>query len=115
MRQRLTSCQALVIESNHEVEMLKNGSYPPYLKQRIRSNQGHLDNDEAAAFMKELLHDSLSHVVLAHLSQENNDPGIAYQVMHAALDNVLANQDMKLRISVAEQDRAGELVEISAG
>jgi phosphoribosyl 1,2-cyclic phosphodiesterase len=115
MRQRLTSCQALVIESNHDVEMLKSGSYPPYLKQRIRSNQGHLDNEEAAAFMKDLLHDSLSHVVLAHLSQENNDPGIAYQVMHAALSSGLANQDENLRISVAEQGRAGELVEISTG
>ena len=115
MRQRLTSCQGLVIESNHDMEMLKNGSYPPYLKQRIRSNQGHLDNEEAASFMRELAHDGLVHVVLAHLSQENNDPGIAYQVMHAALDNVLADQDIKLRISVAQQDSAGELVEISKG
>jgi hypothetical protein len=65
--------------------------------------------------MKDLLHDSLAHVVLAHLSQENNDPGIAYQVMHAALSSGLANQDENLRISVAEQGRAGELVEISTG
>lgn len=115
MRQRLTSCQALVIESNHDVEMLKNGSYPPYLKQRIRSNQGHLDNEEAAAFIKDLLHDSLAHIVLAHLSEENNDPEIAYQVMQAALDSALDSQEIKLRISVAEQDRAGELVEFSRG
>jgi phosphoribosyl 1,2-cyclic phosphodiesterase len=115
MRQRLTSCQALVIESNHDVEMLKNGSYPPYLKQRIRSNQGHLDNEEAAAFIKDLLHDSLAHIVLAHLSEENNDPEIAYQVMQAALDSALDSQEIKLRISVAEQDRASELVEFSRG
>lgn len=112
MRQRLKSCQALVIESNHDVEMLKNGSYPPYLKQRIRSNQGHLDNEEAAAFMKDLLHDSLAHIVLAHLSEENNDPEIAYQVMHGALDSALDSREIKLRISVALQDRVGELVEI---
>ncbi len=111
MKQRLSACHALVIESNHDAEMLKKGSYPPYLKQRIRSSQGHLENEEAAAFMKDLLHDGLEHVVLAHLSEENNDPGIAYQVMKTALGRDLDKLDANLRISVAAQHRAGELIE----
>ena len=115
MKQRLSACQALVIESNHDAEMLKNGSYPPYLKQRIRSSQGHLENGEAAAFMKDLLHNGLEHVVLAHLSEENNDPEIAYQVMAAALGRDLDKLDANVRISVAEQYRAGELIELCVG
>ena len=115
MKQRLSACHALVIESNHDAEMLKNGSYPPYLKQRIRSSQGHLENGEAAAFMKDLLHNGLEHVVLAHLSEENNDPEIAYQVMTAALGRDLDKLDANLRISVAEQYRAGELIELCVG
>ncbi len=111
MKQRLSACHALVIESNHDAEMLKKGSYPPYLKQRIRSSQGHLENEEAAAFMKDLLHDGLEHVVLAHLSEENNDPGIAYQVMKTALGRDMDKLDANLRISVAAQHRAGELIE----
>jgi phosphoribosyl 1,2-cyclic phosphodiesterase len=115
MKHRLSACQALVIESNHDAEMLKNGSYPPYLKQRIRSSQGHLENREAAAFMKDLLHNGLEHVVLAHLSEENNDPEIAYQVMTAALGRDLDKLDANVRISVAEQYRAGELIELCVG
>jgi phosphoribosyl 1,2-cyclic phosphodiesterase len=62
--------------------MLQNGTYPPYLKQRIRSNQGHLDNVEAATFLQELAHEKLQHVVLAHLSEENNcgKPGMCWRV-----------------------------------
>ena len=111
MKQRLSGCQALVIESNHDAEMLKNGTYPPYLKQRIRSSQGHLENEEAAGFLKDLLHAGLEQVVLAHLSEENNDPQIVYQVMKTAL----RRGDSGLQISVAEQYRAGELITLCAG
>jgi phosphoribosyl 1,2-cyclic phosphodiesterase len=93
--------------------MLKNGSYPPYLKQRIRSSQGHLDNEEAAAFMKELLHENLEHVVLAHLSEENNNPKIAYQAMQTALGNGCGKTEKEVLISVAEQNRPGTLFELS--
>ena len=115
MKQRLSACHALVIESNHDAAMLKNGSYPPYLKQRIRSSQGHLENEEAAALLKELLHDGLQQVVLAHLSEENNDPQIAYQVMTAALGCDPDRRDMNVQISVAEQYRTGELIELCGG
>jgi phosphoribosyl 1,2-cyclic phosphodiesterase len=114
MRHRLTSCQALVLESNHDIAMLQNGSYPPYLKQRIRSSHGHLDNVESAAFLRELLHEELQHVVLAHLSEENNHPEIA---LHGALNALQGKhhhcRETSVRISVASQGCAGELVCLS--
>lgn len=113
MLHRLASCQALIIESNHDIEMLQNGTYPPYLKQRIRSGQGHLDNMEAATFLQELAHEKLQHVVLAHLSEENNHPEIA---LHAALKALHGNSHCKetpIRISVAGQAYVGELISLS--
>ena len=113
IRHRLASCKGLVLESNHDVEMLQNGTYPPYLKQRIRSSQGHLDNEVAASFLKELLHEKLEHVVLAHLSEENNDPKIAYHAAIAVLGKSSKCKEMNLRISVADQYCAGELICLS--
>lgn len=113
IRHRLTSCQGLVLESNHDIEMLQNGTYPPYLKQRIRSSQGHLDNGVASSFLKELLHEKLEHVVLAHLSEENNDPEIAYNAAMAALGHNSSCGEMDLRISVAKQHCVGELICLS--
>jgi len=110
IRHRLASCQAIVLESNHDIEMLQNGSYPPYLKQRIRSNQGHLDNKAAALFLKDLLHEKLQHVVLAHLSEENNDPAIVYRTARGAVNGNSPCRETDLKISVADQYCAGELV-----
>ena len=112
MLHRLASCQALILESNHDIEMLQNGTYPPYLKQRIRSSQGHLDNTEAATFLQDLVHDNLQHVVLAHLSEENNHPEIA---LHAAVEALHGNpqcRETAIRISVASQENVGEFVSL---
>jgi len=113
MLHRLASCQALVLESNHDIAMLQNGTYPPYLKQRIRSSQGHLDNVEAATFLQELAHEKLEHVVLAHLSEENNHPEIAFHAAVEALHNNPHCKETAIRISVASQGCVGELVSLS--
>jgi len=113
MQHRLASCQALILESNHDIEMLQTGTYPLYLKQRIRSGQGHLDNVQAATFLQELLHDKLQHVVLAHLSEENNHPEIALDAAVAALRNNPHCRETAIRISVASQTCVGELVSLS--
>jgi phosphoribosyl 1,2-cyclic phosphodiesterase len=113
MLHRLASCQALVLESNHDIEMLQNGSYPPYLKQRIRSSQGHLDNAQSATFLRDLAHEKLQHVVLAHLSEENNHPEIALHAAAEALHNSPYCRDTAVRISVASQGCVGELVCLS--
>lgn len=113
MQHRLASCQALVLESNHDIGMLQNGTYPPYLKQRIRSSHGHLDNLSAASFLRELVHETLQHVVLAHLSEENNHPEIAYHAAMEALNGSPPGMEIGMRISVASQGCVGEFVSLS--
>ncbi len=84
---RLTGCDALVLEFNHDPEMLKNGSYPFPLQQRVRSSQGHLSNNDAATFLQSLVHENLQCVVLAHLSEMNNRPEIARKAAEAVLSS----------------------------
>jgi phosphoribosyl 1,2-cyclic phosphodiesterase len=67
----------LVIESNHDVEMLKEGPYDARLKARILSRVGHLSNDACAGLLKRAISPRLKHIVLAHLSEQNNEPALA--------------------------------------
>lgn len=75
----------LVIESNHDGDMLRNGPYPAMLKRRIAGREGHLSNRAAGAAAAECAHGGMSHVVLAHLSETNNTPRVATESMRAAL------------------------------
>ncbi len=81
----LSGCDALVLECNHDVEMLRASSYPQKLRNRIGGRFGHLDNDAAAELLRSLDNAKLRHLVAAHLSQENNRP----QLAQAALSQVL--------------------------
>jgi phosphoribosyl 1,2-cyclic phosphodiesterase len=81
----LSGCDALVLECNHDVEMLANGDYPYPLKQRIAGKQGHLDNDTAAALLARLDNSRLKHLFAAHLSQHNNRPDLARAALAGAL------------------------------
>jgi phosphoribosyl 1,2-cyclic phosphodiesterase len=67
----------VILEANYDFEMLNNGSYPSYLKQRILSNTGHLGNQEAGIFLSENWHPELKHIYLCHLSNDNNHPELA--------------------------------------
>jgi phosphoribosyl 1,2-cyclic phosphodiesterase len=67
----------LALESNHDIEMLRGGPYPAALKNRILSRVGHLSNDGCAKLLSKVISPNLRHVVLAHLSQKNNDPALA--------------------------------------
>jgi phosphoribosyl 1,2-cyclic phosphodiesterase len=96
VQEKLRGCRSLVLEFNHDEEMLLNGPYPWHLKQRIRSRHGHLSNVDSASLLDELLHESLEGLLLAHLSEVNNHPGIAER---AAVD-LLANRNV-CRPSVA--------------
>ncbi|NLV25380.1 MAG: MBL fold metallo-hydrolase [Deltaproteobacteria bacterium] len=75
--ERLKGCRVLVLESNHDEEMLRDGPYPWFLKQRIRSRHGHLSNETSSRLLEFLLWERLEAVFLAHLSQENNTPDLA--------------------------------------
>ena len=78
----------LVVESNHDEQMLAEGPYPWILKRRIGSQLGHLSNKQAAAFLAQCAHKGLRSVVLAHLSETNNTPDIAVLAATAALGKV---------------------------
>lgn len=75
----------VLLESNHDVDMLLNGPYPPELKMRIRSSVGHLSNDDCALTCSHLLEMGTKHIILAHLSQDNNTPDLAYSTTEEAL------------------------------
>jgi phosphoribosyl 1,2-cyclic phosphodiesterase len=87
VRAALLGCHALVLEANHDEALLWNGPYPWSVKQRIASSHGHLANRASAELARELLHDGLVTVVLAHLSEHCNDPELARDVVGAALED----------------------------
>lgn len=92
VKKALAFADALVLEANHDVEMLKQGSYPWFLKKRIMSNRGHLANTDAGWTLARLPRKSHCHVFLAHLSQENNRPDLAEDTVA----NILAEQGCQL-------------------
>jgi phosphoribosyl 1,2-cyclic phosphodiesterase len=77
VKRRLAGCDMLILESNYDEDMLLEGPYPWFLKQRIRSRRGHLSNEASSQVLTELLHPGLQRVVLAHLSEVNNCPEAA--------------------------------------
>jgi len=81
----LSGVDALALECNHDLDMLRTSAYPPSLQERISGRLGHLDNGAAAGLLASLDCSSLQHVVAVHLSQKNNTPGLA----RAALARVL--------------------------
>lgn len=85
IQEMLTGCDALVLECNHDPEMLAAGSYPEKLKRRIASRLGHLDNSAAASLLASLNTTRLKHIVAAHLSQTNNTPLLAGAALARAL------------------------------
>lgn len=85
VRNHLRGCTVLVMESNHDVEMLRSGSYPWSVKQRVMSRVGHLSNDTLAEFFSSDYDGVAEYVVLAHLSEQNNHPEIARAAAERAL------------------------------
>lgn len=81
----LPGVETLVLESNHDVDMLRSGPYPYYLKQRILGGQGHLSNEAAAEFAARMAAEGTRQIVLAHLSEENNTPLRAEETVARAL------------------------------
>ncbi len=93
----------VLIESNHDVDMLINGSYPAYLKKRIISNKGHLSNIACAMAINELAESGTRHFVLSHLSENNNLPELAYWTNADYLRRKGAKVGEDVKLYVAEQ------------
>jgi phosphoribosyl 1,2-cyclic phosphodiesterase len=104
VRDGLCGCEAVVLESNHDVEMLMDGPYPYDLKLRIRSNRGHLSNADSASLAAYLAEHGTRAFLLAHLSEENNDPVLALDEATSAIS------DPSVSVSVAAPDRPTALV-----
>src|ERR1017187_4683967 len=85
VRDHLRGCSVLVMESNHDVEMLRSGPYPWSVKQRVMSRVGHLSNDALAEFFSSDYDGGAEYVILAHLSEQNNHPEIARAAAEQAL------------------------------
>jgi phosphoribosyl 1,2-cyclic phosphodiesterase len=85
--ERLRGCDGIVMESNHDVQMLKVGPYPWALKQRVMSRRGHLSNDSVAQYLGNDFDGKARHVILAHLSKKNNLPEIALLSAQRALES----------------------------
>jgi phosphoribosyl 1,2-cyclic phosphodiesterase len=99
----------VLLESNHDVEMLKIGGYPWYLKQRILGKNGHLSNDAAGEFISSLVDNGTKKILLGHLSRENNFPELAYETVK----NILCKNklfDQELFLEVAMRDRVGKVI-----
>ena len=109
----LSGLNALLLESNHDVNMLQVGAYPYYLKQRILSDRGHLSNENAGKLLCEVLHDDLEVVLLGHLSQENNYEALAFETVCAEItmgDNPYKARDFEIK--VARRDTISGLVDL---
>ena len=103
VKQHLKGCSLLILEANHDLEMLTNGTYPWYLKQRIKSRTGHLSNVDAKNLLFDVAHNQLKHVILAHLSEENNLPEKATRVVGEAITQYNIN------LFSARQDRPSDI------
>jgi len=101
VREHLLGAEFVVIESNHDKEMLRNGPYPAYLKRRILAGTGHLSNGECAAFLPELAQAGTKRFLLAHLSRENNTPTLAREAALSSLCGAGLSQGTDFWLGVA--------------
>ena len=104
IEEALTGCDAVILESNHDYDMLMTGPYPYDLKKRIASRRGHLSNPDSAALAARLCSKGTKKLMLAHLSQENNAPDLAYD------ECVSAVGDANVRIFVAHPEIPVEML-----
>lgn len=86
VKEHIRGCDALVVEANHDLEMLRHGPYPWFIKQRVMSRLGHLSNDALAEFLEHDFDGAAQTLVLAHLSENNNSPEVARLSAEQALD-----------------------------
>jgi phosphoribosyl 1,2-cyclic phosphodiesterase len=101
----------VLLESNHDVDMLRNGPYPPHLKKRILSGKGHLSNDGAAEAATTLAQAGVKGILLGHISRDNNSEDKAFTVTAAALKKIGASPK-DVFLSLAYRDRHGPYIRI---
>jgi phosphoribosyl 1,2-cyclic phosphodiesterase len=106
VREHLRGCGLVILESNHDPEMLMEGPYPWFLKQRIRGRTGHLSNPDSGRLLSEIAHPGLQQVILAHLSEANNTPDKAL----AEAGRALADSDTQ--VTAASQSEPSSIINL---
>lgn len=110
VKNAITGSDVLLLESNHDIEMLKKGPYPPALKVRILSDSGHISNNTCAAQLPELLKKGTKKFILGHLSQHNNTPILAKSTATAAMIDIGAIEGKDYILTVAKPTNNGVTV-----
>lgn len=110
VRNAVIGCDTILLESNHDIEMLKKGLYPPQLKMRIMSETGHLSNNACSAELANLLKNGAKRFILGHLSRENNLPLLAKSCAEAALMDIGAKNGKDYILTVAAPSGNGVTV-----
>ena len=109
----LKGTDAVLLEANHDINMVQVGPYPYYLKQRILSDRGHLSNENCGSLLSRILHDDMKQIILGHLSHENNLPELAYETVRVEItlgDNPYKADDFP--IMVAKRGEASKLINL---
>ena len=112
LQDRLKNANMYLIESNHDVSMLRMGSYSWSLKQRILSDVGHLSNEDSASVMQHMLGNDTRHIYLGHRSQENNLKPLAHQVMQDALEDIGIGVGSEVLLHDTEEGEATPLTKV---
>lgn len=110
IRSAFRGVDALVLESNHDVYMLKHGIYPPYLKNRILSNLGHLSNEACSAELPAIIQNGTMRIILGHLSEQNNTPAVALKESVDKLTQLGFRRDYDYTIDTAPVVTDGRVV-----
>lgn len=102
IRENITGSDVLLLEANHDLEMLRNGPYTWALKKRIMGDFGHISNIAAGELLASVMNERLKHVFLGHLSAENNTPHLAYDTVEAILNNnnIYIGRDLKMDMAL---------------
>jgi len=108
----LNGVELLVLEANHDPDMVKNGNYHYRLKQRVLSDCGHLSNENAARLLADLYHENMSAVILGHLSKENNIAELAYETVRTKLYLSGKRINERFRIVVAGRNERTQAFEV---
>ena len=109
VRKGVLGCKTVLLESNYDAQLLKMGSYPWFLKQRISSQNGHLENSASAEFAAELVRNGATRLFLGHLSRENNTPSLARQAAEQSLCSFGAVSGVDFELEVAPYDEPSRI------
>ena len=110
IKESIFDSEILLLEANHDEQMVKNSSYPYELQERILGKQGHLSNKTAGNLLCDVISEKLSYVFLGHLSEENNSPNLAYKTVKNILQKEKIQVGKQLQLEVAPRNKNSSVI-----